>query len=233
MNRDRRAAGRIADMTEVGPRRRGRPKNGAAPATEDRMLAEALHAFAVHGYQGVSVRDLNRSLGVSHNLLHQRFGSKDGVWHAAVDWGFGGLVAELAQADDATADPEVRLRTMVRTFVSFSARNPDLQRVITSEAGQQSERLDHLLETFVLPVLTAFAPLYGELVESGRLRDVPANTLYYLITSGGGAMFSQEGMTRRLFGDSPFEPAAIERHAEAVADLIIEGLRKPASAEEP
>jgi TetR/AcrR family transcriptional regulator len=140
-------------------------------------------------------------------------------------------VAELAQADDATADPEVRLRTMVRTFVTFSARNPDLLRVINSEAGQHSDRLDHLLETFVLPVLGAFAPLYGELVESGHFREVPANTLYYLITAGGGAMFSQEGMTRRLFGDAPFEPAAIERHAEAVADLIIEGLRKPASTQ--
>jgi TetR/AcrR family transcriptional regulator len=219
-------------VTEVAPRRRGRPKKGAAPASEDRVLAAALHAFAAHGYHGVSVRDLNRALGVSHNLLHQRFGSKDGVWRAAIDWGFGGLVAELTQVDDTTAAPETRLRTMVRTFVSFSARNPDLLRVVNNEAGQQSERLEHLLETFVLPVLAAFAPLYGELVESGRFREVAANTLYYLITAGGGAMFSQEGMTRRLFGDAPFEPAAIERHAEAVADLIIEGLRKPASTRE-
>jgi len=216
-------------MSEVAPRRRGRPKKGATPATEDRVLAEALHAFAVHGYQGVSVRDLNRVLGVSHNLLHQRFGSKDGVWHAAVDWGFGGLVAELARADDTTAAPEIRLRTVVRTFVSFSARNPDLLRVVNGEAGQQSERLDHLLKTFVHPMLSLFTPLYLELVESGHLREVPAHTLYYLITSGGGATFSHEGMTRQLFGNSPFEPAEIERHAEAMADLIIEGLRKPAS----
>jgi AcrR family transcriptional regulator len=217
----------MPDMTEVAPRRRGRPKKDAAPATEDRVLAEALHAFAVRGYEGVSVRDLNRTLGVSHNLLHQRFGSKSGVWYAAIDWGFGGLVAELAQADDTTADPEVRLRTMVRTFVSFSARHPDLLRVVNNEAGQQSERLDHLLDTFVRPVLLAFAPLYGELIASGQLREVPANTLYYLITSGGGAMFSHEGMTRQLFGDSPFEAAEIERHAEAVADLIMDGLRRP------
>ncbi|MDT7728838.1 MAG: TetR/AcrR family transcriptional regulator [Actinomycetota bacterium] len=216
-------------MTEVAPRRRGRPKKGAAPAPEDRVLGEALHAFAVHGYHGVSVRDLNRALGVSHNLLYQRFGSKERVWYAAVDWGFGGLVAELTDADDVTADPETRLRTVVRTFVTFSARNPDLLRVVNGEAGQQSERLDHLIETFVRPVLSAFTPLYRELVKSGRLREVPTNTLYYLITSGGGATFSHEGLTRRLFGDTPFEPAEIERHAEAMADLLVEGLRKPAS----
>jgi len=214
-------------MTEVAPRRRGRPKKDAAPAPEDRVLAAALHAFAVHGYQGVSVRDLNRALGVSHNLLHQRFGSKEGVWYAAVDWGFGGLVAELTQADDAAADPETRLRAMTRAFVSFSARNPDLQRVANSEAGRESARLDHLLDTFVRPVLNAFAPVYGELVQSGRLREVPVHTLYYLITAGGGAPFSQSAMTQRLFGDAPFAADEIERHAGAVADLIIDGLRHP------
>lgn len=215
-------------MSEVTPRRRGRPKKGDLPAPEDRVLAEALHAFAVHGYHGVSVRDLNRALGVSHNLLHQRLGSKDDIWYAAVEWGFGGLVAELTNADDTAADPETRLRTIVRTFVSSSARHPDLLRLVNGEAGQRSERLDHLLDAFVRPVLSTFLPLYHELVESGRLRDVPVNTLYYLITSGGGATFSNEAMTRRLFGDAPFEPAEIERHAQAMADIIVEGLRRPA-----
>ena len=214
-------------MTEVEPRRRGRPKKGADPAPDDRVLAEALHAFAVHGYQGVSVRDLNRALGVSHNLLHQRFGSKEGVWYAAVDWGFGGLVAEVTQADDPTADPEIRLRAMIRTFGSFSARNPDLQRVGSSEARRESARLDYLLETFVRPVLDVFVPVYRELVRSGRLRDVPEYTIYYLITSGGGAPFSQNVTTQRLFGDTPFAADEIERHAAAVADLIIDGLRNP------
>jgi len=32
-------------------------------------------------------------------------------------------------------------------------------------------------------------------------------------------------MTQRLFGEAPFETDAIERHAGAVADLIIDGLR--------
>jgi hypothetical protein len=116
-------------------------------------------------------------------------------------------VAKFTHVDDTTADPETRLRTMLGTFVSFSARNPDLMRVVNNGAGQQSERLEDLLQTFVLPVLTAFTPLYGELVESGRFREVPANTLYYLITAGGGAMFSQEGMTRQLFDDAPSRQA--------------------------
>jgi hypothetical protein len=36
-------------------------------------------------------------------------------------------------------------------------------------------------------------------------------------------------MTQRLFGDTPFAEDEIERHASAVADLIIDGLRRPGS----
>jgi AcrR family transcriptional regulator len=64
-------------------RPRGRPPKEETPATEDEVLAAALRAFATHGFNGVSVRTLSRELGVSHNLLHQRFGSKENLWPAS------------------------------------------------------------------------------------------------------------------------------------------------------
>ena len=68
------------------------PEGAPEPRTHPRRPSDArqaLRAFATHGYDGVSVNALSRELGVSHNLLHQRFGSKLALWHAAVDWGFG------------------------------------------------------------------------------------------------------------------------------------------------
>ena len=111
-------------MTEQRSRRRGRPTKAEAPAPDNDVLAAALSAFATHGYAGVSVRTLSRDLGVSHNLLHQRFGSKTAIWRAAVDWGFGGLVRELEAADQEHAEPLQRLRSFIRTFVKVSASQP-------------------------------------------------------------------------------------------------------------
>ncbi len=51
----------------------------------DEILGAALRAFATHGYEGVSVRTLNRELGVSHSLINGRFGSKEDLWYATVD----------------------------------------------------------------------------------------------------------------------------------------------------
>src|ERR671916_1789394 len=92
-------------------RPRGRPPAEQSPASEQEILRAALRAFATHGYEGVSVRTLNRELGVSHSLINARFGSKEGLWYATVDWGFQPLVAKLATAFDPTlTDPLEQLR---------------------------------------------------------------------------------------------------------------------------
>lgn len=170
------------------------------------------------------MRTLNRELGVSHNLLHQRFGSKDALWYAAVEWGFGGLVDELTRADDEHAEPLERFRAFVRTFVHFSARYPDLHRLVNGEAAVAGERLDHLCVEYVEPVLARVVPYYAELVASGRIRDVPPPTLYYLITSGGAALYSSEALTRRLFSPDAIESVRVGAHADAVADILCDGL---------
>lgn len=205
-------------------RPRGRPSGNETPASSDEVLAAALHAFATHGYQGVSVRTLNRELGVSHNLLNQRFGTKSAIWFAAVDWGFGDLMQQLIASGAEYDDPLDRLRAFIRTFVSFSARHPDLLRLVNIEGSVKSERLDYIISTFVLPTMARMQPTYAELAEKGLVRDVPPQTIYFLITSGGGAMFSSDAMTRAIFTDEVFTEQQMDEHANAVAELIIRGL---------
>jgi AcrR family transcriptional regulator len=195
----------------------------SAPAP-DEQLAAALHAFATDGYQGVSVRTLNRELGVSHNLLHQRYGSKEAIWYAAVDWGFGRLASHLGEHLDIHGDPSTQLRAFVREFVAFSARHPDLLRVVHQEGSSPSRRLSYLLDTYVRPIIAALAPTYFTLVESGQARPIPPEAFYYLVTSGGGAKYALGGMTRELFGSTALETEQIDDYADAVADLVIRGM---------
>ena len=53
----------------------------------EEILEKALTMFATVGYDGMSLRTLNRELGVSHNLIYQRFGTNEELWRAAVDFG--------------------------------------------------------------------------------------------------------------------------------------------------
>ena len=109
-------------------RPRGRPPATQSPAPHDEILGAALRAFATHGYEGESVRTLNRGLGVSHSLINERFGSKQDLWYATVDWAFEPLVTKLATSafDPTLTDPLDQLRIYIRTFLQHSAEHPEL-----------------------------------------------------------------------------------------------------------
>src|SRR6201987_4879221 len=112
-------------MTIANPERpRGRPKASDSIPIED-ILDRALTMFATVGYDGMSLRTLNRELGVSHNLIHQRFGTKEELWRAAVDFGFGRLMLHMQGLFDPTlSDPLEQLRLAVHRFLVFSAGPP-------------------------------------------------------------------------------------------------------------
>src|SRR5262245_60334837 len=108
-------------------RPRGRPPAGEPTLTTERLLDAALDAFADKGYDGMSVRELARTLGVSHNLIPQRIGTKADLWRAAVDRGFGQLIAALATAlQDDPGDDLGRLRAVVVRFIEANATRPAL-----------------------------------------------------------------------------------------------------------
>jgi AcrR family transcriptional regulator len=207
-------------------RRRGRPRLADAPAALDEILVAALHAFAVHGYDGVSVRTLNKELGASHNLLHQRFGSKEAIWYAAVDHGFGGLLAELADSLDPTnTDPLDQLRVTIRRFLLYSAEHPDICRLMNTEGCLDTPRLDYLFARFIQPATAPLAAMLADLVTQGRVRPISLVGLQALITSGGAAVFTQVALVRHFDPDGPLDPGFVTTHVDVVAELIVAGLK--------
>jgi hypothetical protein len=84
--------------------------------------------------------------------------------------------------------------------------------------------LGYLLDTYVRPIIAALAPAYAKLLESGRVRPVPPEAFYYLVTSGGGAKYALGAMTGELFGATVLGPEQIDDYAEAVADLVVRGM---------
>jgi AcrR family transcriptional regulator len=207
-------------------KRRGRPKTEDVPAALDDILAAALRAFATHGYEGASVRTLNRELGVSHNLIHQRFGSKQGLWYAAVDRAFGQQVTELATGFDPTLDdPLDQLNHAIRRFVSYSAERPELLGLMNIEARVDSERLDYIYENYIAPALAPLGRLLDHLHNNGRIRPISLRALFFLIAHGAAAPFTLAPLARRFDNADPLDPSQVAAQAALTADVITSGLR--------
>lgn len=224
------AAGDEGAAAARAARRRGRPAVDDEVALDTAVLLDAaLDAFAERGFEGTSVRELARELGVSHNLIPQRIGSKEQLWFAAVDHGFGALAAALAEAgaaaDAAGGDDVERLRALVVGFVEANARRPALLRIINQEATADGPRLDHLFDRYIDPVRAYGADLLGRLEAAGRVRTGSVSLIYFLMTHGAGGPLALPGLAQR-FGEAvdPDDAAAVHRHALAATAVIFDGL---------
>jgi TetR/AcrR family transcriptional regulator len=206
-------------------RPRGRPAAGAVDAGpgDGALLDAALRSFADRGYDGTSVRELARDLGVSHNLIPQRFGSKDQLWYAAVEHGFGSLFTDmLTVLEDPSDDPLERLQAMVVRFIEANAANPSLLRIINHEAANPGPRLDHLFDAYIGPVQTFGQVLLDELHAAGRIRTTDVGLVYFLMMNGAGGPLALPALAER-FGGPVLDP---HEHAVAAVELLFEGLRR-------
>jgi TetR/AcrR family transcriptional regulator len=205
-------------------RGRGRPRAGRE-VDLDVLLQGALEAFAENGYDGTSVRELSRRLGVSHALLTARFGSKEGLWFAAIEH----VLAQTEQtwrevASSPLLDDLEALRQGVVRQVIFSAAHPQVLRIMNHEGAIDSPRVRFVIDRFVNPLRPGVEHLLARLVAAGRIRPVPYATLHFLTVVGGGALFAHP-VEAALLG-APAHPDAedIRAHAEAVADVLIAGI---------
>lgn len=194
----------------------------SADATRDRIVAAAADLFSERSFDGATTRDIAARAGVTQPLLNYHFRSKEELWQAAVGSLFALLdatmqdrAAGLRGVDDVTS-----AKLVVREFVTFSARNPQLHRIIMQESKADGPRMDHLVERHVRPIFERTTALFERLVEAGAVPPIPPVHLYYLLTGAAPTMFVLAPECRRLSGLDPTDDAVVEAHADAVCLLL-------------
>lgn len=208
-------------MTEQGGPRR---KNAPVALDESEILRRGLDTFAELGYEATTMRELARRLGVSHNFVHDRYGSKAAFWRAVVDAAFAGAQAERDQLLAEHEDPAERLRLVITQLFRLAAHSPQINRVISDESARDSDRLDYLHRRFIQPFWDSLTPTISALVAAGRVQDVPVHVLYHAIV-GPALALGQNAIVDRL--DPAAAPVAeLDRDAIAdrMADVVIHGL---------
>ncbi len=206
-------------MTETVATRAKRP---SADATREAILDGALDVFSERSFEGATTREIAARAGVTQPLLNYHFSSKDELWRAAVDRLFATLNGALAAraAGLRGVDELTTQKLLVREFVYFSARNPQLHRIITAESKSDGPRMDWLVDRHVRPLYDATTAQFARLTEQGHLPAVAPAHLYYILTGAAPTMFVLAPECRRLSGIDPFADDVIEAHADAVIALL-------------
>ena len=173
---------RIESLARAPARRVGRPAQPTDIPTESEILARGLSAFAELGYDGASVRELARRLGVSHNFINDRYGSKGAFWRAVIDRSLTAQVARLQAALTVPNEDDLaRLRNLVHAFHQANVAEPDLPRILQYESIRGGQRLEYVFRHYLVPVRDAVAPIVQSLVEQGRVRPFPIDVMVYAV----------------------------------------------------
>ncbi|MFD8729426.1 TetR/AcrR family transcriptional regulator [Streptomyces sp. NPDC059611] len=212
------------------PRKRGRPRTGQG-LDDAHLLKGALDAFAEKGYDGMSLRELGRRLEVSHALLTARYGSKEGLWFAALEYALGHAAQGWRQTvEDPALDDLQALHLGIVHQIVFAASFPQVVRILNHEGGVDSDRIRFVVDRFVKPLRPLVEARLNRLQDTGRIRPLPYEVLHFMVVHGPGALFANTVESDLLGAHPPVGDHAVWRHAEAVADAIIFGLATPPAA---
>jgi AcrR family transcriptional regulator len=135
-SRDTPGAGDSGNTGDQVPRRRGRPGYDL-----EAVLQAAVEVFNERGYDGASMEDLSKRLGIAKSGIYHHVSGKEELLRMALDRALDGLweAAERARALDAPAI--VRLETLVRDAVAvLTSRLPYVTLLLRVRGNTAVER---------------------------------------------------------------------------------------------
>jgi AcrR family transcriptional regulator len=166
----------------------------------ERILSAAIRAFSEVGYAGTTTAGIARDAGVTQPLVHHHFGSKDGLWRAAMDAVFSN-VPRIAGDVGGSSSPRERLMEILDRFVRFVAAHPEATRVIAREGAAPSPRLDYLLKRYLHEPFREVVDLLRAGQAAGVVTpEVRPELALFLILGAGSHLFDVSALAQRSQG---------------------------------
>jgi AcrR family transcriptional regulator len=163
---------------------------------EAEILAATRALFDKRGVRDAQIEDVARAVGVNRAIIYRHFTGKEELFALTVVGYLEELAARLSVADDATADPETRLRALTGAFFDYAMEYPafvDCAQTLMRRPGDEllgevSEAAVFRLGRAINGCLTQVAAVIRTGTESGAFKsDDPvllANTLYAVALGG-------------------------------------------------
>jgi AcrR family transcriptional regulator len=182
--------------------------------------------FAARGFDSVSTAEIAAATGVSQSVVLYHFTTKENLWREAMRHLFQQVDVRALLDKDVYKDLDVvsRLKIALRRFVQTSARFPQIGGVLLREGVSGGERLDWLISEFLNTTYGAFFRLFEEGAAAGKLKRFDPPLLTIMVHSSAAMVFNLSPLTTTLLGKSPFDDDVVERQADMIVEVLLNGL---------
>lgn len=193
-----------------------------------KLLVEAARLFAERGYDGVSIDEIVTAAGVNKRMVYHYFGSKDGIYRAAVNHVFSSLQKmESDVIESGQSDPEQGLRNLMAVNFAFLESHPEFVRILQWENLGEGRHLEEeeggMSKT---PILGYLAQLLKQGEAAGIFRKGLDPRLVFTSMIGLCLIyFSNRFTLSRSVGVDFKKPGALREAAQHAEAVLLAGLR--------
>lgn len=181
-------------------------------STRERVLDAALGSFARRGYDGTSLDDLARELGVRKQTILYYFPSKEALLSAVIDRSGTELATALERALARAGPGWGRVDAVVRSVFRLAARNADLLGLVR-EVGRLGPPATVRLTQALEPLVARATGWLADEMDAGRLRRHDPRLVLLLAYSAVLAV-TTEVEALRAVGIEPTPRSLVRRRAQ-------------------
>ena len=206
------------------------PQKRNADATRAKILKAALGEFGERGLPAASTDDIAERCGVNKRMIYYYFGSKEGLYLAALESVFEKLVALEKEIEVEHLEPAAAIAAMINLKIDFYLDNPHFVSFLAMENFHKARHLrrSKKLGMFKTPLTDVIARILKRGQRSGQFRqDVEPVDFYVSICALCIMYFSHQHSLGLIFGREMTSPASIARRKSTVVEFVLSYLQTP------
>ena len=212
------------------------PQKRNADATRAKILKAALSEFSERGLPAASTDDIAERCRVNKRMIYYYFGSKDGLYLAALESVFENLVAREREMQIEHLEPPAAIEAMINLKIDYYLENPHFVSFLSMENFYKARHLrkSKKLKMFRAPLTDVITRILERGQRGGHFRkDVEPVDFYVSMCALCIMYFSNQHTFGAIFGRDMMTPANIERRRRAVIDFVLSYLQTPNAAPLP
>lgn len=168
--------------------------------TAVKILEASLPLFAARGYNGVAMRDIAQTVGITAAALYNHFPSKENLYFKALEYAFANKVDTFATDLAKAKDLDGRLLCIVVFWIEIFSGDVILRSLLQREMSDADEqRLQLLLDRVFLPIYQGA----GDTIEELANGKMDKNLLFFAIIGLILSHFQLTPIRKRLPGAKP------------------------------
>jgi AcrR family transcriptional regulator len=206
------------------------PQKRNANATRAKILQSALGEFSERGFRAASADHIAERCGVNKRMIYYYFGSKEGLYLAALESVFEALVTRERESHIEHLDPPAAIEAMINLKIDYYLENPHFVSLLSMENFHKAHylRKSKKLNMFKTPLTDVITRILKRGQCSGQFRrGVEPVDFYVSMCALCFMYFSNQHTFGAIFGRDMMSSVNIERRRRTVIDFVLGYLQKP------